>query len=60
VGRCAVTTQDPETGIPTFDTLRVLQQTRGALETTEPLPCGVWADVIEPGEVGLGDPIGPV
>jgi uncharacterized protein len=60
VGRCAVTTQDPETGIPTFDTLRVLQQTRGTLETTEPLPCGVWAEVIEPGEVHLGDPIGPV
>jgi uncharacterized protein YcbX len=60
VGRCAVTTQDPETGAPTFDTLRVLQQTRGKLKTTEPLPCGVWADVIEPGEVRLGDPIGPV
>lgn len=59
VGRCAVTTQDPETGVPTFDTLRVLQQTRGELETTEPLPCGVWADILEAGEVRLGDPIGP-
>jgi uncharacterized protein YcbX len=60
VGRCAVTTQDPDTGIPTFDTLRILQQIRGSLETTEPLPCGVVADIIEPGEVRLGDPIGPV
>jgi MOSC domain-containing protein len=60
VGRCAVTTQDPETGIPSFDTLRVLQQTRGTLETTEPLPCGIWADIIKAGEVRLGDPTGPV
>ena len=60
VGRCAVTTQDPDTGSPTFDTLRVLQETRGWMDTTEPLPCGVWADVLEAGEVRLGDPIGPV
>ncbi len=60
VGRCAVTTQDPDTGIPTFDTLGILQRIRGSLETTEPLPCGVVADIIEPGEVRLGDPIGPV
>lgn len=60
VGRCAVTTQDPDTGVPTFDTLRILQQIRGSLETTEPLPCGVVADILEAGEVRLGDPIGPV
>ena len=58
VGRCAVTTQDPDTGSPTFDTLGVLQRLRGSLDTSEPLPCGVWAEVIEPGEVALGDPIG--
>jgi uncharacterized protein YcbX len=60
VGRCAVTTQDPDTGIASFDTLRILQATRGSLATTEPLPFGVWADVIEPGEVSLGDPIEPL
>ena len=43
VGRCAVTTQDPDTGLPTFDTLHVLQHSRGHLATTEPLPFGVWA-----------------
>jgi uncharacterized protein YcbX len=57
VGRCAVTTQDPDTGYPTFDTLRVLNETRGSLETTEPLPFGVWSHVVEPGLVRLGDPI---
>lgn len=60
VGRCAVTTQDPDTGRPSFDTLRFLQQTRGTMETTEPLPCGVWAEVLEPGDIALGDPIGPI
>ena len=38
VGRCAVTTKDPDTGVPTFDTLGILQRIRGSLETTEPLP----------------------
>lgn len=60
VGRCAVTTQDPDTGIASFDTLRILQTTRGHLETTEPLPFGIWADVVEPGDVSLGDVIEPI
>jgi uncharacterized protein YcbX len=60
VGRCAVTTHDPDTGIASFDTLRILEATRGRLETTEPLPFGIWADVIQPGDVGLGDPIEPL
>ena len=60
VGRCAVTTHDPDTGVASFDTLRVLQATRGSLETTEPLPFGVWAEVVEAGDVSLGDPVEPV
>jgi uncharacterized protein YcbX len=59
VGRCAVTTHDPDSGVASFDTLRVLQATRGSLETTEPLPFGVWADVIAAGDVAIGDPIVP-
>lgn len=60
VGRCAVTTHDPDTGFPSFDTLHVLQHSRGALPTSEPLPFGVWSEIVEPGEVRLGDPVGPV
>jgi len=60
VGRCAVTTQDPDTGVASFDTLRILQATRGHLDTTEPLPFGIWADVVEPGDVSLGDAIDPI
>ena len=57
VGRCAVTTHDPDTGRPSFDTLHVLNRTRGHLATSEPLPFGVWAEVISAGPVGLGDPV---
>jgi uncharacterized protein YcbX len=57
VGRCAVTTQDPDTGIPDLDTLRVLGEYRGDIDTTERLPFGVWGLVAEPGRVRLGDPV---
>ncbi|HEU0304947.1 MAG TPA: MOSC N-terminal beta barrel domain-containing protein [Gaiellaceae bacterium] len=59
VGRCAVTTQNPETGVPDLDTLRVLGEYRGEVETTERLPFGVWGMVLEPGRVRLGDPVQP-
>ena len=57
VGRCAVTTHDPDTGRPSFDTLRFLNETRGHLASTEPLPFGVWTEVVTPGPVAVGDPV---
>lgn len=57
VGRCAVTTQNPETGVPDFDTLRLLKAYRGDVQTTEPLPFGVWGEVAEPGRVRVGDAV---
>jgi MOSC domain-containing protein len=59
VGRCAVTTQNPDTGIPDLDTLGLLGEYRGDVESSEPLPFGVWGDVVEPGRVRLGDPVVP-
>jgi len=59
VGRCAVTTQNPATGVPDLDTLRVLGEYRRDVETTERLPFGVWGMVVEPGRVRLGDPVVP-
>ena len=55
VGRCAVTTLDPDTGVSDLDTLRVLGAYRGEVRTTEPLPFGIWGEVAEPGRVRLGD-----
>ncbi|HEU0244937.1 MAG TPA: MOSC domain-containing protein [Candidatus Limnocylindrales bacterium] len=60
IGRCAVTTQDPDTGIRTLDTLRLIAETRGHLLATEPLPFGVWAEVLVPGRVRVGDPVEPL
>jgi MOSC domain-containing protein len=60
VGRCAVTTQNPETGSPDLDTLKALARYRGDLETTEPLPFGVYAAVAQTGRVRVGDPVEPL
>ncbi|HEU4572350.1 MAG TPA: hypothetical protein VFR93_06660, partial [Candidatus Limnocylindrales bacterium] len=52
-----VTTQDPDTGRPSWDTLHALQHSRGHLPTTEPLPFGVWAQVVRANAVAVGDPV---
>jgi uncharacterized protein len=59
VGRCVVTTCDPETGEVDFDTLRVLAAYRPE-GRTEPLPFGVHAAVVQPGRVRVGDPVRPI
>jgi hypothetical protein len=61
VGRCAVTTKNPDTGEVDLDTLGTLAAYRGEREdTTEPLPFGVHAAVVQPGRVRLGDAVRPV
>jgi MOSC domain-containing protein len=60
VGRCAVTTQNPDTGAPDLDTLKALAAYRRDAETTEPLPFGVHVAVAQPGPVRLGDAVEPI
>jgi hypothetical protein len=57
VGRCAITTRDPDTGTRDLDTLRALSKYRRDLDTTEPLACGVYGEISEPGIVRVGDPV---
>ena len=59
VPRCAVTTQDPETGVPDLDTLRVIKGYRGVREGRK-IDFGVYADVVRGGRVRLGDVVEPV
>jgi uncharacterized protein YcbX len=59
VGRCAITTCDPETAERDFDTLRVLATHREGVQTSEPLSLGVVATVVSPGRVRVGDPVVP-
>ena len=57
VARCAITTQNPETGEPDFDTLRTIKEYRGVRDGG--LDFGVYGDVVEPGRVRVGDPVEP-
>ncbi|MBS1871544.1 MAG: MOSC domain-containing protein [Actinobacteria bacterium] len=61
VGRCAVTTRDADTGVVDFPTLHHLAAyRRDGIETSEPLPFGVHARVLEPGRVRVGDAVEPL
>jgi uncharacterized protein YcbX len=60
VGRCAITTQNPETGTPDFDTLRTISTYRGFTENEEGkrhIPFGVYGEVLQPGRVMIGDAV---
>jgi MOSC domain-containing protein len=59
VGRCVVTSRDPDNGERNLRTLDALATYRGAIETTEPLPFGVSARVAAPGRVRVGDAVSP-
>lgn len=54
--RCAITTQDPDTGVRDLDTLRTLIAYRG-LRDGKYADFGVLADVERPGRVRLGDEV---
>ena len=58
VGRCAVTTCDPDTAISDLDTLKVLAAYRRD-GVVEPLPFGVYCNVAVPGRVRVGDAVRP-
>lgn len=57
VGRCLVTKLDPDSGVRDLETLELLASYRGEASTTEPLACGVYGDVLEPGTVAVGDAV---
>jgi uncharacterized protein YcbX len=57
VGRCLVTSRDPESGTIDLPTLDLLGSYRGHVDSTEPLPFGIYGEVLEPGVVAVGDPV---
>jgi uncharacterized protein len=57
VGRCLVTSRDPETGAIDVPTLELLRQMRGTEPTTEPLAFGVYGGVLRGGEIAVGDEV---
>ena len=63
VGRCAITTQNPETGVPDFDTLRAIDSYRGRTHNAsgkEHIPFGVYGEVVDVGVVRVGDTVEPL
>ena len=56
VPRCVVTTLDPSTGLRDFPTLKVIRHYRG-INADQQLEFGVYADVVVPAEVSVGDPV---
>lgn len=59
VPRCVVTTLDPATGLRDFPTLRVLRDYRRVSRRGN-VHFGVYADVLEPGTVRIGDELHPL
>ncbi len=60
VGRCAITTQNPDSGVPDFDTLRAIDAYRSRTDSAAAaghIPFGVYGDVVEAGVVRVGDPV---
>lgn len=59
VGRCVITSHDPDSGVTDFDTLGTLARYRRE-GRYEPLPFGVYGTVAVPGRVRVGDPVMPL
>jgi uncharacterized protein len=57
VGRCLITSRDPDTGKVDLPTLDLLGAYRSGLGTTEPLPFGVYGEVLQPGSIRVGDAV---
>ena len=61
VARCAITTQDPDLGVPDLDTLRAIKSYRGTRDDDgKNIDFGVFGEVTEPGIVRVGDAVEPL
>jgi uncharacterized protein YcbX len=59
IGRCIVTSRDPDSGVVDLPTLVTLAGYRPE-GRTEPLPFGMYGSVVQPGRVRVGAAVGPI
>jgi uncharacterized protein YcbX len=59
IPRCAVTAQDPKTGLRDWNTLKQIASFRPLMPTRQ-VPFGMYATVDEPGTVSVGDQVKPL
>ena len=57
VPRCNATTRNPDSGVRDVKTLALIEQQRGMQpnDSGEGLNCGVYAEVVRPGRISVGD-----
>jgi uncharacterized protein YcbX len=60
IPRCIVTTLAPDSGEKDFRTLNLIARHRPRIEGGRGLPFGMYAEVVEPGRVQVGDPVEPL
>jgi uncharacterized protein YcbX len=57
--RCVMTSRDPLTGVRDYDSLRAIRDRRGQAPNGD-LNLGVYASVVSPGRVRVGDEVAPL
>jgi uncharacterized protein len=57
VGRCLITSRDPDSGKVDLPTLDIIGSYRRDADTTEPLPFGIYGEVSGEGAVRVGDEV---
>lgn len=57
--RCRMTTRNPDTGVRDWDSLKAIKGYRG-VSSGAGIMFGVYASVVEPGRVRVGDPVDPL
>lgn len=57
VGRCVITNRDPDTGITDLMTLKALGRYRRDENSTEPLPFGIYGEILQEATIRVGDPV---
>jgi uncharacterized protein len=60
VPRCVVTTLGPDSGTKDFRTLTEIARYRPRIGGRGGLPFGMYAEIVEPGPVAVGDPVEPL